>query len=99
MLWNRLRGRQFLGLKFRRQFPIEGFIADFCCYELRLIVELDGGIHGEADRITHDENRGTYLRSIGFTILRFSNDRVLEDLDLVLQEIARTARLEHRFRP
>ena len=49
-LWSRLRGRQVAGAKFRRQFIIGSFIADFCCYEQRLIVELDGGQHAEADR-------------------------------------------------
>jgi very-short-patch-repair endonuclease len=98
VLWERLRGRQFLGLKFRRQFPIEGFITDFCCYELRLIVELDGGIHGEAAQVAHDENRDAVLRSLGFKILRFPNDRVLQGMDLVLEEIARSAGLEYRLK-
>jgi very-short-patch-repair endonuclease len=98
VLWERLRGRRFLGLKFRRQFPVEGFVTDFCCYERRLVVELDGGIHGDPEQVAHDENRDSVLRSLGFKILRFPNDSVLQGMDLVLQEIAKAAGLEYRLK-
>ena len=71
-LWELLRGRRFLGLKFRRQFPVESYIVDFCCYERRLVVELDGEVHTEPAQIAHDQNRDQYLRTQGFKILRFA---------------------------
>ena len=94
-LWERLRGRRFLGLKFRRQFPVQGYVADFCCYEKKLIVELDGGIHEDSAQIAHDENRDLFLQSLGFKIVRFPNEQVLEDPDSVLQAIAFAAKRTH----
>jgi len=70
-LWSRLRGRQVAGAKFRRQYPIGHFIADFCCYEQRLVVELDGGQHAEAR--TLDQRRTDFLVSQGYRVLRFWN--------------------------
>lgn len=82
-LWSRLRDRQAVGHKFRRQQPIEQYIVDFVCFEERLIVELDGGQHSpEADAA-----RTAYLQSQGFTILRFWNHEVLENMDGVMQAI------------
>jgi very-short-patch-repair endonuclease len=95
MLWSKLRNRQFLGLKFRRQFPVEGFITDFCCYEARLILEVDGAVHAEPHQKAHDENRDIFLHSLGYEILRFSNQQVLTALQSVLDEIARKAGLPH----
>src|SRR5215207_1966164 len=60
-LWELLRDRRLDGLKFRRQFPITIFIADFCCFELKLVVELDGGVHEMRDQAAHDVNRDSYL--------------------------------------
>jgi uroporphyrinogen-III synthase len=87
-LWELLRGRRFLGLKFRRQFPVESYIVDFCCYERRLVVELDGEVHTEPAQIAHDQNRDKHLRIQGFKILRFSNETVFKDLATILRQIA-----------
>ena len=95
VMWERLRGRRFLGLKFRRQFPIDGFISDFCCYELRLVVELDGGVHEEPSQAARDQSRDAHIRSLGYTILRFPNKEVLHDMAAVLRKIAEAARLTH----
>ena len=97
VMWETLRGRRFLGLKFRRQFPIDGFISDFCCYELRLVVELDGRVHEEPSQAERDRTRGAHIRFLGFTILRFPNEAVLEDMPTVLRKIAEAARLSHRL--
>ena len=86
-LWRLLRDRRLRRLKFRRQFPIPPFVADFCCYELRLVVELDGGVHAEPRQAAHDENRDWYLRSLGYTVLRFPNAKVFNDPRGVLSEI------------
>ena len=55
------------GLKFRRQVPIGRYVADFYCHERKLIVELDGGIHGDPSQQVHDQNRDTFLLSLGNT--------------------------------
>jgi very-short-patch-repair endonuclease len=82
-----------LGLKFRRQFPVESYIADFCCYERRLIIELDGNVHRDAEQAAHDRNRDEYLRVRGFKVLRFFNQSVIEDSDSVLRQIAEAVNL------
>ena len=90
-LWEMLRGRRLRGLKFRRQFPITPFIADFCCFELKLLVELDGEVHTSGHQAAHDENRDLYLQSLGYTILRFPNELVSRDPESLLQAITEAA--------
>ena len=90
-MWQMLRGGRLDGIKFRRQSPIGIFIADFHCRELNLVVELDGQIHGEHRQSAHDENRDFYLRSLGCTILRFSNREVFDNREAVLSKILETA--------
>jgi lysyl-tRNA synthetase class 2 len=85
-LWSRLRSAQ-LGVKFRRQHPVAGYYADFCCVEQQLIVELDGGQH--ADRQTYDKQRTADLRKAGFRVVRFWNDDALIRTDDVLEAIVR----------
>jgi len=84
-LWSRLRGRALAGFKFRRQVPIDRFVADFACIEAKLIVELDGGQH--ADRIAYDEARTKVLEQAGFQVLRFWNHQVLLETEGVLEDI------------
>ena len=84
-LWSILRNRQLEGLKFRRQQPIGGYIADFCCEELRLVVELDGGQH--AERQEEDRARTSILEDMNYTVLRFWNVDVAQGLDGVVEEI------------
>jgi very-short-patch-repair endonuclease len=92
ILWRLLRDRRLRGLKFRRQFPIGPFVADFCCYELRLVVELDGEIHAEPQPAARDRERDAYIRGLGFTILRFPNQRVFWEAEAVLKEVLAVAR-------
>jgi very-short-patch-repair endonuclease len=84
-LWNRLRDRRLAGAKFRRQHPTGPYIVDFCCVERRLIVEVDGGQHSEAD--SGDERRSAYLASFCFKVLRFWNTDVLSNIEGVLGQI------------
>ncbi|HEY6554988.1 MAG TPA: endonuclease domain-containing protein [Vicinamibacteria bacterium] len=95
-LWGRLRDRQLLGLKFRRQVEIDGYIADFCCRELRLVVEVDGKVHETQEQAAHDANRDAYLKTRGYVVLRFPNEDILLSTRSVLENIAHTAR---RLRP
>jgi very-short-patch-repair endonuclease len=90
-MWDLLRHRRLRGLKFRRQFAIATFVADFCCYSLRLIVELDGDVHAEPAQAAHDENRDEYLGSRGYKILRIPNHRLFQDPESVLEEICQVA--------
>ncbi len=84
-LWRFLRNKNLVAAKFRRQVPIGNFIADFCCLECRLIVELDGGQH--ADHEDSDALRSRFLGEEGFRILRFWNDQVLNGAEFVVEEI------------
>jgi adenine-specific DNA-methyltransferase len=76
-LWSALRGRQLNGLKFRKQVEIDGYVVDFLCAEHRLIIEVDGGQHTPE----RDARRTAYLESLGFRLIRFWNNDVLENLD------------------
>jgi adenine-specific DNA-methyltransferase len=69
LLWTRLRDRQLAGHKFRRQVAIGPFIGDFVCFDARLIVELDGGQHGQEWHLRHDEARTAWLEGKGFRVL------------------------------
>jgi very-short-patch-repair endonuclease len=89
ILWDAIRDRQLAGLKFRRQHPIGPFVADFCCPDRRLIVELDGGIH--AAQVTEDAVREALLESAGYTVLRFPNETVVTSLSAVLEAISAAA--------
>jgi very-short-patch-repair endonuclease len=87
ILWRELRGRRFEGRKFRRQMPIHGYVVDFCCYEVRLTVEIDGAHH--SDQPLADAERRQAIEANGFLELRFTNDEVKERLAWVLTEIQR----------
>ena len=85
MLWSLLRNRQLGGFKFRRQFPVDRYIADFACIEAHVIVELDGGQHAAA--LDKDTERTRVLEAAGFTVLRFWNDDIPRRLDAVQETI------------
>ena len=76
-LWNELRAHRLMGLGFRRQFPIAGYIVDFACPEKKLIVEVDGSQHSDAGFAEADEIRSKRLEQDGWTVLRFWNDDVI----------------------
>ncbi|MBI5752802.1 MAG: endonuclease domain-containing protein [Hydrogenophilales bacterium] len=84
-LWYHLRAHRFMDMKFKRQKPMGRYIVDFVCVEHRLIIELDGGQH--ADEVSYDQQRDAWLRSQGYTVLRFWNNDVMQQLDGVLEQI------------
>lgn len=86
-LWKLLRDRRLSGVKFRRQAPIGRYIADFCCPALRLIIELDGGVH--VLRAESDAERDAWLTAQGFTVLRFGNEAVLSNPSVVFDAVRR----------
>jgi very-short-patch-repair endonuclease len=96
LLWSVLRSRKLCGLKFRRQYPVPPFIADFACVEKKVIIELDGGYHDETYEA--DAGRQRCLERDGWTVLRFSNEEVLEDVDAVAIAIAKNFGFEAEFR-
>ena len=86
-LWYALRGRRFGGFKFRRQQPIGPFIADFVCFESKLVIELDGSQHGSEKSVEADTRRTARLETDGFRVRRFANYELIEDFDAVLRVI------------
>jgi very-short-patch-repair endonuclease len=97
ILWDKLRDRRFLGLKFRRQFPFASFIADFYCEEVKLVVEVDGSVHEDPQQKASDENRDIVLRQLGIKVLRVTNTEVGQTMDAVLQKIAAAATLHYQL--
>jgi len=84
-LWQKLKRRQLAGVKFRRQQPIGPYIVDFVCLERRLVIEVDGGQHSE--RLDEDTQRSQWLEAQGFRVLRFWNNDVLANTDVVTQTV------------
>ena len=78
-----LCAKKMKGFQFRRQRPVLNYIADFVCKELMLVVEVDGSIHQLEEIIKYDEIRQKTLEQAGFTVLRFTNEEVLENINAV----------------
>ena len=92
-LWSRLRGRQVRGAKFRRQHRIGLYIADFCCPEQTLVVELDGGQHSV--QVESDLRRTAFLLQRGYRVLRFWDNDALVNTDVVVEQIAEAVSNPH----
>ena len=87
-LWSLIRNRQLKGKKFRRQHAIVNYIADFYCHECKLAIELDGYHHKKEDVKEYDKARTVLLSEYGITVIRFWNEEVIEEIDVVLEKIA-----------
>ena len=87
LLWEKLRNNQLEGLKFRRQHPVNIYIADFYCHKLKLIIELDGDYHDQEEQKQKDEVRTEVLRLNDLKIIRFKNEEVEQDINQVLTTI------------
>ncbi len=85
MLWEYLRDKRLKGVKFRRQHILRGFILDFYCPQAKLAIELDGLIHKKQKEA--DKERQAILESIGVTFLRFSNEQVYNEADIIIDSI------------
>jgi len=88
LLWQLLRNRRLLGFKFRRQHQFGDYIADFYCHEAQLVIECDGSAHDPNEAWHHDQERDAYMIAQGLRVLRFSNERIANDTENVLEEIA-----------
>ena len=86
-LWNLLRNHKINKLKFKRQYPIGNYIVDFICPEIQLIIEVDGGQHNETNNIEYDKNRTEYLSSRCYTIIRFWNNEIDNNIEGVYKKI------------
>ncbi|MGB7335972.1 MAG: DUF559 domain-containing protein [Salaquimonas sp.] len=85
--WNVVRAHRFMGLGFRRQYPIGKFIVDFACPKHKLIIELDGLQHAEIESRINDSKRTRALENDGWLVLRFWNDQVMTNIDDVCDHI------------
>ena len=94
LLWNKLRGQK---PKFRKQFPVAGYVADFACAEARLIFEIDGFAHDTADRPARDERRTRVLEGRGWKVVRIAARRVLKDPEATAEAMLRLAEASRPF--
>ena len=88
ILWEAVRRKQ-LGLRFRRQYVIYGYIVDFVCLPLKLIIEADGEYHFTEEQQEIDQGRHDFLVSKGFCLLRFTNQEIVTDIEQVKYKIKR----------
>ena len=84
-LWSALRFGQMNGHKFQRQHPFENYILDFVCLENKLVIEVDGSQHANA--LAYDQHRSKVLAAASFTVLRFWNNQVLNEFEVVKEAI------------
>ena len=89
-VWRVLRDKQFMGLKFRRQHVVEGFVVDFYCPEHKLAIELDGGIHNKQK--DYDQLRQQEIESKFNTVIRVKNEEIADDCAVLLQKIKEAIR-------
>jgi very-short-patch-repair endonuclease len=99
ILWSRLKGRQLLGCKFRRQYSVGSFVIDFYSAEVRLGIELDGDSHFQMGAAEYDQKRQQFIEFFGIRIVRYLNTEIYENLDGVLEAIgAEILRLRGQLR-
>jgi very-short-patch-repair endonuclease len=89
LLWNKLKEKQICGLRFRRQYPIEFFIADFYCHQIRLVVEIDGEIHNQQEE--YDDGRSAEMEKFDIITIRFKNWEVENEIENVIIKIKNIA--------
>jgi len=92
LLWSRLQNRQLNGVKFRRQHPLGPYVVDFVSLERRIVVEVDGGQHGEDEGRKRENERTTWLQNAGYQVLRFWNNEVLLNTEGVLERMMEVMR-------
>lgn len=87
ILWSELKSKKISGYKFRRQFPVFDYIVDFYCYELNLVIEIDGPVHNLPEIKIYDEKRDNLFRTNGYVVLHLSNDEIISNLSTTLIKI------------
>jgi very-short-patch-repair endonuclease len=86
-LWSFLKASRFYEFKFRRQYPIENYIVDFCCVKAKFVIELDGGQHSNPEDAAYDKARDDFLKKSGYRVLRIWNNDVDNNLEGVGEKI------------
>lgn len=86
-LWNKLNKNQIQGLQFRRQHPINIFIADLYCPKIKLVIEVDGSIHDIPENEAYDIGRSDILNDYGITVIRFTNNQIIDDINGTINKI------------
>jgi very-short-patch-repair endonuclease len=86
-VWKLLKSKNMLGLRFKPQHPIDIFIADFYCHQLKLVIEIDGGIHKSKEQKEYDIGRTAELENWGIKVVRFTNEEVENDINQIQNEI------------
>lgn len=86
-LWQELKGKKIYGYDFHRQKPLLNYIADFYCYELKLVIELDGYTHQFEEVQVKDEQKQVTLEKLGLTVMRFQDNEIFKDMNNVLRVI------------
>ena len=87
LMWQLLRAKRFMNLKFRRQHVIKPYIVDFYCHEIGLVIELDGSQHGTDEGKEYDDERTKFLGALGLTVVLYWNHAVLGRTDVVLEDL------------
>ena len=87
LMWQLLRAKRFMNLKFRRQHVIAPYIVDFYCHELGLVIELDGSQHGTDNGKEYDAERTKFLEALGLRVVRYWNNDALGRTDVVLEDL------------
>jgi very-short-patch-repair endonuclease len=96
LLWNHLRAKQLLGVKFRRQQPIGKYIVDFVCFTSMLVIEVDGGQHAGSES---DKVRDEWLKNEGYDVIRFWNNDILGNIEGVVETIEGIIKIHPPFLP
>jgi very-short-patch-repair endonuclease len=100
IIWNRINKGKIMGLRFKARHPIDIFIFDFYCHELKLVVEIDGDIHNNHDQRSYDEGRTAELEHFDIKVVRFKNDEVSTDIEKVINELVRMCiKRKYELRP
>jgi leucyl-tRNA synthetase len=97
LLWERVRNRQIENVKFRRQHPIAGFIPDIVSLEKKLVIEIDGEYHNDDEQKQYDESRTKWINEHGYSLIRFTNEQVLNNIEAVLQTIKKAVSVVKDF--
>ena len=95
--WNQIKTKKLHNLKFRRQHSIKNYIVDYYCAQYQLIIELDGDYHNDPEQHDKDLRRDEELENMGFTVLRYENRYVFEELEHVLNDIKKHCGIEWSF--
>ena len=87
LMWQLLRAKHFMNLKFRRRHVIKPYIVDFYCHEISLVIELDGSQHGTDERKEYDAERIEFLEALGLIVVRYWSHDVLGRMEVVLEDL------------